>query len=264
MTLKKSDIKKIVNIETNNIAYEIANKISDKTDVASLENNIVAIAYVLIIIKEHPNSPTNSLDDFIDFITLDNRVKEALKREITKDLWECALELTHKDYDTEALKALILFNRNYSFNKNRMAYLSSTPDSLSELAKRILDIKNGDSLLDLCSGTGSFFSRVAIDNKDVNYNGVEINYNVNDIAVLRTSLITDIYNFEIGDAFTYNAVISGGGIYVKNMFDKIFSNYPFNVRLDVQAECKIHIRDYYRINHNICSELLLTGYLMPK
>lgn len=90
-----------------------------------------------------------------------------------------------------------------------------TSVSIIDLAKRILEIKNTDYVVDLCSGKGTFLSSVTESNL---INGIEIDYeNIKDSFILcllsgrRANLIHQ-------DGLTYSGM----------EFDKVFCEYPWS------------------------------------
>lgn len=97
-----------------------------------------------------------------------------------------------------------------------------TPESLSKLALEILQIKDKESVADFGSGIGGFLCQAATAYSNSGFYGVEITTAAIEIARIRTELISDKIELEQRDMFDLDCDRS---------FDKIFSNYPFGVRL---------------------------------
>lgn len=97
-----------------------------------------------------------------------------------------------------------------------------TPESLIKLALEILQIKDKDSVADFGSGIGGFLCQASLFNSKPNYYGVELNTTSIEISRIRAELISDKIELEQRDMFELDSYRS---------FDKIFSNYPFGVRL---------------------------------
>ena len=93
-----------------------------------------------------------------------------------------------------------------------------TPESVSKLALRILDVKPGESVADFGCGLGNFLTLAAGLLKDNPLYGVEINTDASEISTIRTELISDKATIELGDMFATPE---------DQKFDKVFSNYPF-------------------------------------
>lgn len=97
-----------------------------------------------------------------------------------------------------------------------------TPDSISKLAVKILGIKKEDTLADFGCGTGDFIIQAADMIKNNSIFGIEINTFSYEISKIRTELFTKDADIELGDMFALSD---------KKKFEKIFSNYPFGMRL---------------------------------
>lgn len=97
----------------------------------------------------------------------------------------------------------------------------STPSELLDLALSILNIKDTDEVLELCSGKGNFIVEATAKNCASNYTGIELNITEIMIAKLRASIIKENYNYILHDALDYR---------LDKKADKIFANYPFMMR----------------------------------
>ena len=102
-----------------------------------------------------------------------------------------------------------------------------TPESVSKLALRILDVKPGERVADFGSGFGDFLTLAAGQVKDNPLYGVEINTDASEISTIRTELFSGNATIELGDMFALTE---------DKKFDKIFSNYPFNGNLTRKGE----------------------------
>ncbi len=105
---------------------------------------------------------------------------------------------------------------------SKMGSFYSTPDSITSLALEILDIKNGELVIDNCSGVGSFLTSAYEKQHDARYMGVEINSWACGLASLRTSILAGNIKFEQGNAFDY---------YFDEKADKAFSDFPLGLRV---------------------------------
>lgn len=98
-------------------------------------------------------------------------------------------------------------------------YNMSTPDSLSELAIRILEHNNdGKNIIDLGSYTGGFLTKYASYYDNYNYNGMDIYYKYNNVAKLRLALLGANSKFIDADMFKCTP---------EHKYNKIFINSPF-------------------------------------
>ncbi len=100
---------------------------------------------------------------------------------------------------------------------------SITPNSLINLGLKILDLKNEDSVLDLCSGYGLFLVEAFKSNNAISLHGREINKTY--------SLVSKIILYTMNgaaDIQTNDVLLSSE----ENSYDKVFSHFPFILRLD--------------------------------
>lgn len=187
---------------------------------------VISTAYALSVIERTPTVSTDSLKAFIETSNISSDVSEVLSRNLN-GLWETVLSFIGR-FDADVLKELVLYDNSF--------FEMSTPVSLVNLASSILEIKEQDKVLDICSGSATFLIYAMQDTKVSEYTGVEINFNSNDIAVLRGALLGDNYTFVINNALTYHYTAS---------YDKIFSNYPFGLRGNDLDECRRKLQDYF-------------------
>lgn len=141
---------------------------------------------------------------------------------------------------------------------SRIEVESSTPDSIIKLAKRILNIKRGDSVLDLCSGVGKFLIDCELDEPDAFYTGVELNKNSLIQAELRKEMFGSKVSFIERDVLqSYNQDSNTFLLPDERKYNKIFSNYSFGLRLfdfPKGFDLKTRNTDWF-FNSLICSKL---------
>mgnify|MGYP002516689766 FL=1 len=195
---------------------------------------VISTAYVLSIIERTPTVSTDSLETFIETSNVSSDVSEVLSRNLN-GLWETVLSFIGR-FDADVLEEVVLYENSF--------FEMSTPASLVNLASSILDIKEQENVLDICSGSATFPIYALQDTKVSEYTGVEINFNSNDVAVLRGSLLGDNYSFVINNALTYQYPIS---------YDKIFSNYPFGLRGNDLDECRRELQDHFGFDSSVIS-----------
>ena len=108
------------------------------------------------------------------------------------------------------------------YNYQNKSCSDGTPTQLSKLAYEILEITDGESVADYCTGQGSFIIEALNNNKDVSFYGNEINLERASVALMRADILGMNINIEIKNTFSLDMN--------KLSFDKIFSNYPFAIR----------------------------------
>lgn len=216
--------------------FEMIHKISAKLGeeyrgkITNIGGAVIATAYVLSKIQQTPLISINTIESFLDGINENEAVSTAISRNLD-GLWEIVVSFIGK-YDTDVLEALVLYDNSY--------FEMSTPPSLVKLAMKILDIREQDTFFEICSGCATFPTYAHLFGRKINdYTGIEINYNLNDIAILRASLLDNSYTLVLSNALTYQ--------YSKS-FDKIFANYPFGMRGSDLDECRYKLQKHYKLN----------------
>ena len=146
----------------------------------------------------------------------------AISEVLSEDEWNRLLTLTEK-YSPDVF-ALAALKCDLSFNA-RMGSTEATPDSIIQLALRILEISPKDKVADLCCGYGTFLVRSAIEEPEAEYYGYEINTGSKLIAEIRTHMVDDSIKIILKNVFDLLEVDP------RQKFDKVFSNYPFRIQL---------------------------------
>ena len=100
----------------------------------------------------------------------------------------------------------------------------STPDSIVKLSDKILDCSKKDQVADICCGSGSFIVNHIIWNTKSEITGFEINRQKKIVTEIRMDLLNGKSDVVLGNVFDTLPES-------KKKFDKIFSNYPFGLRL---------------------------------
>lgn len=209
------------------ISYELSDAYRSK--IAFSGYAVIATAYTLSVLQEDQSTSSASLNAFLETANLSTSVSDVLSRTLN-GLWDIVVSFIDK-FKTEELKEVVLYENTF-FNM-------STPTSLITLASKILNIGNNDSVLEICSGTATFPVYALFNQMFDTYTGIEINYNVNDIAILKASLLGDNYTFILNNALTYK--------YTKT-YDKIFSNYPFALRGSELDACRHELQEYFHLD----------------
>lgn len=143
-------------------------------------------------------------------------VKEAIKDHYNAAFYIAGL------YNTTDLLSYLHYFQNESGMKAD-ASNSGTPVSLSRLAMRILDIKEDDYIADFGCGAGDFITLLADEYENNSIYGIDINTYMSEISSIKADLFSNHTQIELGDMFSIGE---------SKKFDKIFSNYPFGMRLN--------------------------------
>lgn len=202
-------------VKTDEVAFKIANTLRDTERVDSIHAKAISIAMVLRGLAK-----TEGFIDIEEIIGNINISEEAL--DLLKDFVTDSFDLIEKlkgEFTLEQLLAFILFDSSLEDGKRSE---STTPAGLSRLASEILDVKKADRVLELCSGQGRFAVEQYGMGDCSSYTGIELNYLAKYIAEIRGSILGDNYFFILSDALEYR---------VEEKADKLFSNYPFNLKI---------------------------------
>lgn len=250
----------------------------------------ILVSYLLFIaskmIKENPTKKKpglfevcdNSCENFIERDkemheypegeTVSTILKDLCRRYLDQNVWEEFLKLIDKNDENRFAKATLSQLEMFSSGKTRD--FSFTPKWISELALRILDVQNGDKVMDLGCGTAGFMTEMFWNNrlaryvedgyeKDFpggKYYGYEIATEEREIAVLRANLLGGHY---IGRDFVNVDDEYNKGVCDTNKFDKIFADYPKGLKyLPYNLESKGKSSDW-AFNDWICKHLSPNG-----
>ena len=227
--MDKKLFQELKTINTDNIAWTLAEKIRGTEDSADLQLRSYAIAYVLYHAETDSKVCLDNNESFFDTATITDNVKKILNRYLPKE-WD-AVKALNKKYTDKELLAYLLFNNGAEDAKGPYC---STPEGISKLACALLNVQEGNEVLDLCSGKGNFFVEAYSEQNGFNYTGVELNFNCNDIAQIRADLVQENITLKLCDALEYRK---------PNKADRIFANYPFAVKTPAMAEFKETIKN---------------------
>lgn len=207
--------------ETNECRTEMAEILlktiqSPKRGIHIYGTYLTVISYLLAKASKYNNPFNISLDDFL---------KDGIDKDILSvayeipigDVWESLLQLLKK-YPTN------IFALNVHLRDLNDA--NSTPEGIANLAIKLLDIAPGDNIAELCCGTGLVIRSIKDSFPSVNATGYDKNQY--DIAVAKAcnEFSDKKISFFRHDIFTL--VNDGNRL---STYNKIFSNYPFGMRL---------------------------------
>lgn len=102
---------------------------------------------------------------------------------------------------------------------------STTPDGIAALAQSVLDVREGDKVVDFGSGVGGFLEHAAKATAGAQLIGVELNRAHVAAARMRTKVSGSGVTYECDDMFTYYE-----DVIASSKFNKAFSNYPWGMR----------------------------------
>ncbi len=195
-------------------------------------------------------------------------IQSICSRHLPADLWEHLVALTDK-YEDSVFKAVVLMQpvvRGLTHD----GYSVPTPEGINKLALQILDIQNGDRVMDLGCGTAGFMVEMFKNDKlaryvedgfgDVfpggKYYGYEIATEEYEVAVLRANLLGAHYI----DRDFHNIYVN---YFAKtcdtDVFDKIFADYPRGLRYEYHCVDGNKMSSDWMFNEQICAHLSSGG-----
>ena len=179
----------------------------------------IAIAYlVLQLKKEHVSvNPEKEIKELCSVIR--NETVRYFVYEMMNGVDKSVIEKLYL-YDESVLTNYIIYSNAYYFNRQQVI---ATPQSVCKLAAKILDIKEGEEVIDNCTGIGSFIVAASEMQPHATYCGVELHASSAAIAEIRSSLIASKCHVILGNALEDN--------FEGKKFDKGFSDHPWGVRI---------------------------------
>ncbi len=102
---------------------------------------------------------------------------------------------------------------------------ASTPDGIAKLALAILDVEDGDRVVDYGCGKGNFLEMAKAIRPTSNAIGVEANARTLALAKIRSKASESNIEYHMGDIFGFHEEHIAA-----NPVDKAFSNYPWGIR----------------------------------
>lgn len=209
------------NKENKKIAKQVSQEIVAciREDVSRHPYSPIIACYLLYKISFFNAPHTVSFEEVIYGKVTDNEfVTNSAKEFLDEKKWFELLKLSFK-YNSEdfAKTVLSLIDEYPSFDD------VATPDSVVILAKKILGVKNGDKVADICCGTGTYLISESFEKHDAELYGYEINERNKTFAEIKSDILNANIVFKCVDAFNLAEDT--------HKFDKIFSNYPFGLHL---------------------------------
>ena len=186
---------------------------------AQIEALSLSCAYALYKARQIDCSGLPDIEDVLNSIKSNGSAYSFVKPQI-EDNWKC-IDSHYNRFSSESLTAFILLSS--ASDKDKGGYIEATPSSITDLSLALLNIGDGERVADLGAGVGTFLVSAYLKTDTAVYYGVELDPSMAAIAGIRAELLGDSVTVELNDMFVFADE--------KGPFDKIFSNYPFGMRL---------------------------------
>lgn len=183
--------------------------------------NVPLAAYLLCKVAQDGTRSENAMQDVFEGrrgISADTL--HFIQNQIPGEVWEQLLPIAN-GCTAEGLELAALLPE----CEDEMKLATATPQSILTLVQHLLDVQPDEYVGDLCCGSGSGLVSFAMSQPNAHYFGYEINEDRGRIAWARADLLSSNVQVKIDDVFRLADDKS------TPKFDKIFSNYPFGMRL---------------------------------
>lgn len=210
-----NELNSLKELDTNKVAYSLYNELRPYTSNCMFA--AYSIAYAIVKASEVKNSDLSSLDYFVKTCNIKEDIAMFMSDTLT-GLWDIVTR-AKSIYDPEMFKSFLLFYDDSDFP----ADVCATPNCISQLAIKLLDIKDTDKVADFCTGRASFICESFLTAPNATYFGNDISLYLKSVAAMRAELLGE--NITIAN----QNVISLD--FENYSFDKIFANYPFGIRI---------------------------------
>ncbi len=220
-----TELKLRSHVFVRELAADIMEPIKEQADAPMLA---VPMAYVLLKYFKD-GADISSPGAFVESLGIGDEKEKSRKMAFYKgrleSVWNAITEAPgrvrflsgDKSNAIQILKSMVLF---YDFTRVEKNY-SSMPESIAELAIRILDLKEEDRVCEYCTGRGTFTVLASQREPKATYTGIEIDSFLCEITSIRVEAAGGEMNLIEGDVFERTA---------ETKFTKAFMNYPFGLR----------------------------------
>ena len=186
----------------------------------NIQNEITIKEFLNIWKKESNKGKTNFLDKERELLkkTLENLDFLQYTKIVINNLFKL-MTICTEDFIKKIMREDVF---GYFNSVMQGAEFSSSNQNV-ELATSLLNIKQNDNILDMCSGIGNFLTYVYSHNKYKSINGIEINELAILINEIRLTILEAKFTIINEDVLTCNT---------EKKYEKIFSEYPLRMRID--------------------------------
>lgn len=213
--LSTKKLNELKGLDTNKVSFFLMEALRGASSSFDYHYKAYSIAYVIVKASNNAEADVSSLDSFVKTCN----VKESIAMFLSDSLngiWDFVIRA--KDaFDIDMYTAFLLFN---DYNDSR-TNVFATPDSVIQLAIKILDIKENDNIADFFDGRGTFIRECYINQPSAIYSGIEISLSIKSIAELRADILGENIEIIHQDVET---------IEFTSKYDKVFADCPMGVK----------------------------------
>lgn len=211
-------LSKLKMTDYNKVGESIFDKLKELRCSPDIFAGSIAVAYVLYYAKSEGIIELTDPLGLINNEIKDPRIHRFIRNAVAFG-WENISSL-YEQFDDESLKAYILYASVFTGKASRN---EPTPASICRLASTLLNIQPGETVADLGTGRGGFIIEGYSKCQEASYYGNEIYTDDSMIAHIRATLLGSNVTVAQEDMFNMDNL--------EQRFDKVFSNYPFGLRI---------------------------------
>lgn len=190
---------------------DISSKLRDIGEIRFYK--VFGVAYLAYLAKVNKLETAKELSDYVaEQLPIEQGL---FLKESVNNSWSMVIEISGA-YSVATLLAAVLWMQP---SNGKAEGESGTPDSIINLATKILDVQQ-EKVADFCCGVGNFLVNAVGQDSSSNYYGIELNTQSKEIAEIRLHLLSDEIKIDLGTVFD---------IVADQKFDKIFCDYPWSV-----------------------------------
>lgn len=222
MLLSKEELLALKDMPNKDVARDGMNLLRAKfvPDLA----DFVSFALLAYWKKSVPDDNKETLRNLTEWLVEDDSVKIKLRNV----LGNCFREIIAfaDEWSSKELLAVIVNDFSwYAKNDGKRSGLSDTPKPFAYIARELLCIGAGETVLDYCSGTAGFILDAYLHTEAAKYYGTEIS--------TEAAIVSKIRALFLGDALF---IRQGNSVTAELNADKVFADPPFGMKDDYGIE----------------------------
>lgn len=220
--LSKDELLALREIPIKDVTWEGMNLLRAK----SIPNLANFVSLALLAYWKKQTSPDNvdTLRKLMERSVQDDSVRIKLQ-EILENYYQEIAIFADKWSPQELLSVIVGDFSWYAKNEGKRSGLMITPQPFAYLARELLHINKGETVLDYCSGMAEFIIDAYLHTEASKYCGTEISTEAIIVSKIRALFLGDVLSIRQGNSVTTDVVA-----------DKVFADPPFGLKNDCSVE----------------------------
>lgn len=210
----------LVSLQIEHLASHLARTTGGARAEGGVTPTSLAVAYVLYLIAcDDECRDVPDLRQYLMDKEVDAQLRSFIIDRIGKD-WKTYRQFFRAYAKDDLVRYILGYNAT-----GKMSGWMSTPDSISMLALRMLDVRRDSAIADVCCGTGNFLKNAAAHCLGASLTGMEISAEAACVAKMRSAVIGGRIDIIQGDALDSGSKFRG-------KFDYVFCDPPYAMPLE--------------------------------